>query len=158
MRSEDSDYQRSKIGSGGAKYRFITKSRGLKVKRSSIFGMACSLIVLLFMLLLSDICVSEEIGEVEFINKPVNLADIASSRQTMGVQSVKKVANDAEVSDDTNEFYRVDGRKITLVRSLNKIAVRSRSGQSVSIMSRLNAIGQQNGSFVVDREIPKAAG
>ncbi len=155
MKSEDSDCQRSKIGSGGAKCRFITKSRGLKVKRSSMFGMVCSLIVILFMLLWSDICVSEEVRFVELPKEPINLAEIVPNRQTMDVQAITKVTNEAEVSEDTNEFYRVDGRKISLVRSLDKIAVRSRSGQSVSIMNSLSEIGRQNGSFVVDREIPK---
>ena len=155
MRSKDSDYQRGKTGSGGKNCRFLTKSQGLKMKQSSVFGIACSLIVILFMLLLSDICVSEERSEVQFINKPVNIADIASSRQGMALQSVKKGTDDTEVSDDTNEFYRVDGRKISLVRSLDKIAIRSGSGQSISIMNSFNSIGQQNGSFVVEREIPK---
>ena len=150
MRNEDYGCRGSQIGGIGKNCKRMFKLRGFGTKNSMAFGIAWSLVLILF--LLCSVCISSDIKTFqELIQEPVNYADIALSNNAHQNIKAKKV----EISYGVDGFYRIDGRKVHLVPSLEKIAFRSQSGKSVSIMSSLNEIGQPEGAFVVDREIPE---
>lgn len=55
----------------------------------------------------------------------------------------------------TGEFYRVGGRKIHLLRSLGKVAIRHLPGERLSIMNGIEAVGWPEGEFLLHHEILK---
>lgn len=55
-------------------------------------------------------------------------------------------------AEDAGEFYRVTGRKIRLLRSLEKVAVRYAPSQRPAIMSRLEAVQEPARRYRIDRE------
>ncbi len=53
----------------------------------------------------------------------------------------------------TGEFFRVGGRKVQLLRSLEKIAVRYLPSEGSSVMNQLQAITRSEGGFLVEHEV-----
>jgi len=58
-------------------------------------------------------------------------------------------------TEDAGEFYRISGRKIGLLRSLEKIAVRYTPSQGAAIMSRLEAAKKPTRKYLIDREVSR---
>ena len=53
----------------------------------------------------------------------------------------------------TGEFFRVSGRKIQLLRSLEKVAVQCFPSQDFSLMNELQSMSQLNDEFLLDQEV-----
>ncbi|UCE49927.1 MAG: S8 family serine peptidase [Phycisphaerales bacterium] len=64
---------------------------------------------------------------------------------------VLRMARDG-LAEDAGDFYRVNGRKIRLLRSLEKVAVRSLPGQDFSLMNQFQITEQPEGEFLVEHE------
>ena len=119
---------------------------------------AFGLVKPLFLLLLTWVFFPAHVGGTQAQQNSVGLVNVVSGKPTTELgQEVKATIGfrmaQAGQADYAGEFYRVGGRKIKLLRSLDKIAVRYLPNEGFSVMNQLQAMEQWEGEFHIDHEI-----
>jgi len=141
------------------RYRASNCVPDLPSKRARAFCSVRRFIKGVLCLLLSSPFLSVLVGGTQTQQGSTGPAKLVSGARVVKVEQKAKSARglsmaQAGLAEYTGEFYRVGGRKIQLLRSLEKVAVLHLPSQDFSVRHTLQTIGTPHTSVSVDYEMP----